>query len=432
MKNFQTKRLINFSLIISCVCASILILTINQSTGFARIKTRGYNWQFNALADIAPGGPLSFGDTDHDGRNEIMFETRNEQWGTVHWKIMEYRGGNNYEEVHKEYVGFLPWVIDDIDNDGLSNVIGQYGTGGPSYLRIYESPDYNSLPTNVIWQSPPYLYYMFEAIVGDLDQDGKKEVFFDAWKSIIAYENNGDNSFVKIFEEEIENLSGPSIGEKVIYDIDQDGKNELIFTSYGFGGDNHGRAYIYKAFGDNNFVRIWEGETNHENPLAVEVAHDITGNGKPEIVIAGNRAVPSGGNKDFVWRIVLLEHDNAMNQYIDSNNYHIVAEIEFDNGLMGSKPSIAVADFNMDGNEDILLYAGPDQIMYSWNDDSNSFEEVWHIVREIGDYGGGAYGYDLNKNNFPEAIIAGSPPIEQGKTTIFEYKHHFLQVEDCY
>lgn len=110
---------------------------------------------------------MAFGDTDHDGANELAFTG-----GSNSYRIWEHQGGNVYSLVATGTSDFLTYAMGDVDRDGRSEIIGQ--TSG--YVQVHESVDASSHPSQLAWSSPYLSNVGGYTTVGDTDRDGRMEI----------------------------------------------------------------------------------------------------------------------------------------------------------------------------------------------------------------------------------------------------------------
>ena len=77
-----------------------------------------------AEIEVGHSGAVAFGDTDHDGLNEVIISAGP---GCGNYRILEEQGNNVYTV---EYTGacLLPFATGDLDQDGKAEIIGQVGS----------------------------------------------------------------------------------------------------------------------------------------------------------------------------------------------------------------------------------------------------------------------------------------------------------------
>lgn len=190
---------------------------------------------------------IAFGDTDHDGRNEIVFYV-NDDLVFKYW-IMEEQGSNTYT---LEYEGppLVPYATGDLDGDGKSEIIGQRGY----QIQVYESVDASSYPTQLVWSSPPMSNIIGDATVGDTDRDGKMEIIhsINGPSYLIIFENTGDDTYEEVFSTY---TVWQDESEKVVADLDGDGLIEIAFCG------SSGVVSVFESPADNQWSLTWRDST---------------------------------------------------------------------------------------------------------------------------------------------------------------------------
>ena len=220
---------------------------------------------------------MTFGDTDHDAKNEVIVYWRDEAWN-FSYRILEEQGNNVYA---LEYLGadLVPYATGDLDQDGKEEIVGQ----SENLVRVYESPTPTSYPSQLVWSSSVLTNVVGETTIGDTDRDGRMEIIHSEnhWTgtaSLLIFECAGDNSFQQVAS--IVTGSGDN-GEKVIADLDGDGLVEIALSGL------EGVVHIYESPADNTWVETWTDSTGLRNAYGVEGGRDTDGNGKPETVRHG-------------------------------------------------------------------------------------------------------------------------------------------------
>lgn len=361
-------------------------------------------WQFSQKVLLTPGSPLAIGDSNHNGRMEFIYRViENNQFSV---RIYEYQNGS-YPEVYRfNDMKFIPWIMDDVDNDDRTDLFMQCGPQYGNYLCWYESPDANSYPTQLVWSAfvGDGLNFNFKPIIGDLDNDNKKEIIISPVGVVKIYECNGNNSLQLIND----SIRGSPF---LISDLDRDGQNEMVVSTS-----------VYKAKGDNQFYRAWSISIPYlSNVYSGSLLPDLNGNSYPEFVIGGTTT------NDRHWRYYTFEKDPLAG--IDEPNYKIIdntIDIYTTNGAIGLTHS-AAGDFDNDGQKDLVVYTGTDHYIYSW-------QNGWHNKAVISvpnnDYGW-LSSADTNNNGFDEIIVGTGKKVGQGYDRIYEFRGNSPIPVDC-
>lgn len=277
----------------------------------------------NIIAELPPVlfDVIAFGDTDHDGHNEVIFYV-NDDLVFKYW-IMEEQGGNLYT-LECEGPSLLPYTTGDLDGDGRSEIIGQRGTR----IQVYESVDAASHPTQLVWSSPAMSNTVGYMTVADTDRDGRMEIIhsINGPSYLVIFENTGDNAYDIVFSAY---TAHQDEGEKVVADLDGDGLIEIAFCG------SSGILSIFESQGDNQWTLSTRIVTGLWNAYGVEGGVDTDGNGAPEIFVMGNPP-PDGGRMTLVYEAAA------------NDSFEIVDQIVQYDGVLGGAIN-ALGDLDGDG-----------------------------------------------------------------------------------
>lgn len=222
-------------------------------------QTEIYKWDSDSsdfvLKWIEPYDVLCFrvavGDADNDGENELLIGTCD---GSI--RVLEYQGENAGGYIfggEKTIDSYENYCIDrirvkDADNDMDNEVIVG---GNNSKITIWKYND-SSGEYEQVFQSKDLGGYTKDFDIGDIDGDNKNEIVVaPAWTQtlrVLKYDN-GIGTY-KIVDSDKLMLDG-DLKELSIGDIDQDGKDEVVF------GGNADSVYIYH-YEDNEFIKVYE------------------------------------------------------------------------------------------------------------------------------------------------------------------------------
>jgi hypothetical protein len=329
---------------------------------------------------------LAFGDTDHDGLGEVVHYDGDAQ-GVHHYYLYEHRGANTYS---LEFVGddLIPYAIGDLDRDGKTELVGQFG----SQIRVYESIDPNSYPTELVWVSPNISNVVGYSIIGDTDLDGRQEIIhsansFGGSSGLLIYENDGDNSFALVYTAPFQ---GGSIGEKAIGDLDSDGLPEIAFSNLG------GHVYVLASTMDNTWMLKWTTTTIVQAAYAVEIGPDLDGNGKPELFVLGNRQ----GWRTFIYEVSGVDQFAQVGSLVHNDGF-------------GGHPFNAIGNLTGGGQLYYLMEGSCCAWVYTATGPG-----LWALASTLmDDMHGGLYTIDLNGNGRSEVFWAGD-----GSARVLEHR----------
>jgi hypothetical protein len=326
----------------------------------------------------APGRALCFGDTDHDGKGEVI----------DYFHIFEAQGGTVYAATPVD-LGVYPFATGDLDRDGKSDLVGQ----GGSRVKVLESADPASYPLQIVWASPPVGSVFGDPTIGDTDLDGKMEIIHSGnGVGNVAYlrifECTGDNSYAQVCS--LKTSTGPQ-GNKAIADLDLDGLPEIAFSTA------KGGVYVVESEGNNAWRMQYVAGTGMLNAYSACVGPDLDGNGKPELFILGN-----GPNSEG-WQTVVFESSGP-------NTYVAVATFsKYDGWFGGGSHRNAVGNLTGSGHLEYLMNGVEAIWLYS-----ASSPGQWDLITQLpspDEQHGGIYPVDLNSNGRDELFwVATSPP----------------------
>ena len=262
-------------------------------------------------------------------------------------------------------------LVEEIDNDGNQEIIvsvmdGPWGSTGSSRLMIIEleNSDLANPVWNIEYEDPVTTNWSgYNISVGDLDQDGKKEIYTVAYEyyHIIVYENSGnpdeyDYQTDFYVTNEVSERANQSI---VITDLDSNGTNEMFAVTSGTNsltGTLLTPGYFYAVicstgvdlltFANFHYLAEYPGGLRQLN------IGDADQDGKPNLYIAGhyNEAI-------FDW-----EYNGGDLQNIDSYSETVIFMDDTTDNFTpnNDQGKVRVAklfsgDIDNDGNGDVVF-----------------------------------------------------------------------------
>jgi len=250
-------------------------------------------------------------------------------------------------------------VCCDIDGDGYDDIL----VGAPYYNKVrgrvylfYGGPDMDTTADLILEGQNDGDLFGSGIVCGDVDNDGYDDTVIGAggynekrgrtylyWGSD---RNSMDANPDKIFAEKTEKGSYFGMGYPAVYDIDNDGYDDIILGSY----FHPGRAYLYygstKELMDTSADLIFTGEKSRDWFSWTISCGDVDNDGYGDI------AIGSKGNNQG--RTYLYYGGNKSNMDAKADIIFQV-ESEGNDGLGGS---IVCVDQNRDGYDDIVVGAG--------------------------------------------------------------------------
>ncbi|UCG44377.1 MAG: T9SS type A sorting domain-containing protein [candidate division WOR-3 bacterium] len=326
------------------------------------------------------------------------------------WQILEHRRMNRYEEVYADTgptwpyppgisTGqFTPRDIGDIDEDGLSELLGYHVEQGSTWhyvIGIQESPDSASHPESLVWWDSlnpgptatyPPCYYC-----GDLDDDQKQEVFcHDVYQGYVCvFENIGNNQNRLVFRKVL------SAGYCFAFgDFDKDGLQEFATA----GISSLGMLWVYENAGDDSFALVWDDTMRIANGGDAFAGEDVDHDGKPEFFM--RYADFGGGVADF--HLFMFEASS-------NNNYERTLVDRFTRQVgWGWGDRSLCGDVDGDSADEVIWSTGTDVRIYEPTGD-NQFDLVWHWLNptQSGVPEALVDVFDLNGNGYNDIVLSG-------------------------
>ena len=262
-------------------------------------------------------------------------------------------------------------LVEEIDNDGNQEIIvsvmdGPWGSTGSSRIMIIEleNGDLSDPVWNIEYEDPVTTNWSgYNISVGDLDQDGLKEIYTVAYEyyHIIIYENLGtpdeyDYQTDFYVTNEVAERANQSI---IIADIDSNGTNEMFAVTSGTNsltGTLLTPGYFYAVICSTGVDSLTFANFNYlaEYPGGLRQISigDADQDGKPNLYIAGhyNEAVfdweYNGGNLDNVgsYSQTMIFMDDTTDNFTPNNDQGKVRVAKLFSG-----------DIDNDGNGDVIF-----------------------------------------------------------------------------
>ena len=345
---------------------------------------------------------IAFADANRNGIQEAYvprYSTNPDSSGVV---IYEFNGLNLVRQgfIHGF---FIPWYAEDIDQDGLVEIVGQSGDesiGGNGYLQVWKQNDSTSLEFHKDIEIALYakkVYYFAQSGLGP----GR------ILMSPNSFEGGGlrvykINTLTHTLDLEWDWVSSWPIDAKAVGDFDGDGRIEIMVTdmywlnpgerdaqlsasleSNTFPGVMKPPKPIEKQFADQCMVRVFEQDTDstftfHETWIwsgNVELsavgptrALDYNGDGVKEFV--GTYSVLTADTVDTL--IVYAGYFGSVFENAGDDNYRLVQTIGEFTGHFGAIHGIA-ANFDDDPMDEFFMTVYPSYRMYGWDETLNTF-----------------------------------------------------------
>jgi len=325
---------------------------------------------------------VAVGDIDNDQNPEILalMDTRPGVSGQDGLQIFEWDPGSlSFPDTPTATWSMLldsVWeasqiLVEEIDNDGNQEIIvsvmdGPWGSTGSSRIMIIEleNGDLSDPVWNIEYEDPVTTNWSgYNISVGDLDQDGLKEIYTVAYEyyHVIIYENLGipdeyDYQTDFYVTNEVAERANQSI---VIADIDSNGTNEMFAVTSGTNSltgtlltPGYFYAVICSAGVDSLTFANFHYLAEYTGGLRQISIGDADQDGKPNLYLAGhyNEAVfdweYNGGNLDDVgsYSQTMIFMDDTTDNFTPNNDQGKVRVAKLFSG-----------DIDNDGNGDVIF-----------------------------------------------------------------------------
>jgi hypothetical protein len=210
--------------------------------------------------------------------------------------------------------------FEDLDGDNLKEVIIATSDGRILIFRHDGTPytvngkaiefaaDEFSISArhNMRIEGTPFRQTFVTPSIADIDNDGIKEIVAVAGEKLYCFKATGERQFepkdfsANFYKDVADGkinkdnpLGAGSMAAPVLFDLDGDGKKEIIVGS----GDQR----LYAWHSDGSKVRGWpvyaKGSSVGGKIIYSPCVADINSDGKPELIVATNEAVPRNGKK---------------------------------------------------------------------------------------------------------------------------------------
>ncbi len=223
----------------------------------------------------------SFGDIDGDGQGEVVATAGGPLGGYL------YAYKKDGTQIFSINVGKYPMtpVLADLDGDGAMEIIMGTRTG-QVYVYKGDGTVYSGWPQNIDH------YIGATPAVGDINNDGTKEILAEGRNFLYVWDSNG-NTMPGFPYPILDSTNGStSYSAPVLADLFGDGNREIMFCSH---SDSAGAGgIIYAVNNDGTSLPGWPQTVENWIYAPVSIA-DVTGDGQYNIVVGeyGSSPTPS-------------------------------------------------------------------------------------------------------------------------------------------
>ncbi len=286
--------------------------------------------------------------------------------------------------------------------DGLSDLVFQASAGPPNLLiSIAESPDSLSYPTQEVWRDTVGPPLVLPIGVYDIDQDGKPEIVKNRatpYGYLGIFESVGNNIYDLIFADDPDTLGYEAPAATFAFgDFDGDTHNEFVPA----GGDEW--YWIYESPADNTYEKISEGQLLTANIRDCFSVPDADSDGKLEFVVKGYTPM-NGRVQAFIFEAT---GDNTY-QIVKSHDLGGITTFDYYGGYSDA------GDVDGDTIPEIVLESAT--CVYLIKSAGNDSFYIWDTLP--GNFSGSNVRVtnDIDQNGLNEIVISGN-----NETRIYEY-----------
>jgi hypothetical protein len=229
------------------------------------------------------------GDADHDGRAEIVLRVVPVGGGTNSIIFYEDDGTGQYNQVYAFTLadgGLL--AMGDIDKDGLTDLFLERALGFCDHQFVWmEASSPSGFPDHEAWTSKKEGNSVdFRGAIADVDGDGHLEFitaddnFSCLPTTLKIYETTHANSLALIYDQ----ATGGDLGNPVIADFDQDGKQEIAVAEF-----SSQSILLFETTGNDAFALTSMTSQPMFNAYQLSVIGRLSPDGRPMLFLAGQQ-----------------------------------------------------------------------------------------------------------------------------------------------
>jgi len=236
--------------------------------------------------------------------------------------------------------------------------------------------------------------YLSSIAFADIDNDGDQDVLITGAPTLTPvspiaklYTNDGNGFYTEVIGTPFDGVWQSSIA---FADIDNDNDQDVLIT--GTYTSNESVSLLYTNDGNGNFTEVFDTPIDGVRSGSIAFA-DIDNDNDQDLLITGDSSL---------WNSVSILYTNDGN-----GNFTEVSDTPFDGVINGS---IAFADIDNDGDQDVLITGGINFVDYVaklyTNDGNGNFEEVVETPFEGVTYSSIAFA-DTDNDNDQDVLITG-------------------------
>ena len=286
------------------------------------------------------------GDADHDGRQEIVLrEVPTSPGGTHRIVFHEDNGAGQFGEAYSFVLadgGLL--AIGDVDKDGLTDLFLERALGFCDHEFVWrESSSPGGFPDHEVWTAKKEGNVTdFRAVIADVDSDGRRELvvaddnFSCLPTSLKLFEAGGPQDPPNALKLVVNLLTGGDLGNPVVADFDQDGKQEIAVAEAGSSS-----ILVFESAGSDAVQLVAQVPHALFNSYQLALIGRTSPDGRPMLFLAGQM-----GSADY--RVQVYEA-------LAGNSLALVNQVQVPASCGASIPQIWAADVQGTRVPEIIL-----------------------------------------------------------------------------
>lgn len=328
-------------------------------------------------------------DFDGDGLLEVVMSEYDEFLGFGRLMNYEYNG-TQFSAM--DSLGFKPVLIPkdvaDTDQDGLLELLCSVNDS----LYVLEQAANGLFPQVFSYENLDAGY--FAARFGDADNDGQLEMLAKDLVDYRVFESAGDGQFSP--ERLLEDVSGNYIGSVapkiLVEDLDQDGRNELVY------GDFDGDLLFYEYNPNDAAYELVQLDTSALTQSgSYLVSGDFDGDGIQELCVATH---PSTNRNEFDFEYNAPYWKLRMFKAVANNSYTLIWEDHFFDLDTDNFNALSAGDVDGDNDDELIFSTYPRTYIFDYG--PNGMEPDWF---RFGDLTTHHWIADVNGNGINEIAI---------------------------
>lgn len=273
---------------------------------------------------------------------------------------------NTFVAVDGVIATVIPRSAGDTNGDGRGELLTQ--VRGATLLL--EAPAPGAYPTKLLFadttglSNPSSPDALFGAVLADLDGDGLGEIIGHNTRQIRVLERRA-NSFIETARlAPPDGISGFAEPDFRVADLNRNGRPEVIAPG------TDGSVVAFEAIGNDTYSLAWTIQTDEVSPRTALTTGDFDGDGKAELVFytqnePGTRTDREQEPAFGTFRVV---------SFASGTDVEVATIPVFARG--SAFAGVASVDFDSDGNDELVLSLAPDLYVLKWQD--GRFEVIYH------------------------------------------------------